>query len=167
LNAVEMQKTMAVGMGELCTTRDPLVVLAAYGLGSCIGVSVYDPVARVGGLAHVMLPCSREVSSQKLSYRFADVAVPSLLERVQQLGAMRKRLICKIAGGAHMLALAGNSDGFKIGERNAEAVAEALGQCGIKPLATEVGGTRGRTMRLFVENGRVFVKTVGQMDLEL
>ncbi|MDO8690644.1 MAG: chemotaxis protein CheD [Dehalococcoidia bacterium] len=112
---MDVQKTLAVGMGEICTARDPLVVLAAYGLGSCVGVSVYDPVAKVGGLAHVMLPSSREVSLQKLSYRFADVAVPALLEQVQKLGAIRKRLICKIAGGARMFAMLGSSDGFKIG----------------------------------------------------
>lgn len=153
-------------MGELCATGDPSVVLAAYGLGSCIGVSVYDPVAKVGGLAHVMLPSSRDVTFKASAFRFADLAVPALIEKVQQLGATRKRLICRIAGGAHML-FAGSSDGFKIGERNIEAVGEALLRCGLTPAAKDTGGSRGRTVRLFVDTGRVLVRTVGQGDVEL
>ncbi len=154
-------------MGEICATRDTSAVLIAYGLGSCIGVSLYDAVAKVGGLAHVMLPSSKESSSQGLGYRFADVAVPALVDKMQQLGAGRKRLICRIAGGAHMLFAPGSSDGFKIGERNIEAVAEALARCGVTPAAKEIGGSRGRTLRLYLSTGRVFVKTVGQQDIEL
>lgn len=154
-------------MGELSVTRDPAVVLASYGLGSCIGVSVYDPVAKVGGLAHVMLPSSKEVACQGLGNRFADVAVPALVEKALQMGAVKKRLVCRLAGGARMLLGANASDGFKIGERNIEAVGEALKRCGITPAAEDTGGLKGRTLRLYVDTGRVIVKVIGQVDREL
>lgn len=161
------QKTMAVGMGEIEVTRDAKAVLAAYGLGSCVGVSVYDPVARVGGLAHVMLPNSREAASQGLGFRFADIAVPALIQKMQELGASPRKMVCRLAGGAHMLFAPGSQNCFNIGDRNVEAVHEALRKCGVVPVAKDVGGSRGRTVRLFMGTGQVFVKIAGQGDTEL
>lgn len=159
-------RTVAVGIGELYVTNDEAAVLAAYGLGSCVGVSIYDPVARVGGLAHIMLPTSREAAFESASTKFADVAIPILVERSVKLGAAPHRIICKIAGGAQLIA-PGHLNGFRIGERNVEAVREALRQHRIEPRAADVGGSQGRTMRLFVDSGRVLVRTVGHPDVEL
>ncbi len=158
---------VAVGIGELYVTKDTSLVLAAYGLGSCVGVSVYDPAIKAGGLAHVLLPSSAQANQETSGNRFADVAVPSLVQKLLDLGAKRKHLICKIAGGAQTLVVPGHSNGFRIGERNVEAVREALRILGIVPSALDTGGSRGRTVRLFMDTGKVFVRIVGKEDVEL
>ncbi|MCL5960864.1 MAG: chemotaxis protein CheD [Chloroflexi bacterium] len=164
---MEDQKPVAVGIGGLHVTKDSSSILVAYGLGSCIGVSAYDPVAKVGGLAHVMLPNSKEAARQPTSNKFADVAVPTLIRELVKLGAAQSRLVCRIAGGAQMLNAPGHLNGFKIGERNIEAVLQALQQYKITPRASHTGGSQGRTMRFFIDTGRVFVRTAGQEEVEL
>ncbi len=161
------QKSVAVGIGGLQATRDSSAILVAYGLGSCIGVSAYDPVVKVGGLAHVMLPSSKEVSKQPLSNKFADIAIPNLIGELAKLGAAQERLVVRIAGGAQMLNAPGHEGGFRIGERNIEAVLEALRQFQLRPKAKHVGGSQGRTLRFFIDSGRVFVKTAGREEVEL
>lgn len=161
------QTTVAVGIGKIHATKDTSKVLASCGLGSCVAVSMYDPMARVGGLAHVMLPSSKETGRRVASYRFADVAVPALIKELIKLGATPRRLVCKIAGGAQMLAAPGQHNSLSIGERNVEAVREALIEFGIVPDSADTGGTQGRTMRLFVDTGRVVVRTAGGEDVEI
>ncbi len=161
------QNNISVGIGEMKVTKDPTVVLAAYGLGSCVGVSVYDPVVRVGGLAHVMLPSSKEANHSTPGYKFADLAVPALIEQLMREGSKGKGLVCKLAGGAQVLSAPGRNNAFRIGERNVEAVKEALRQLGITPTAMDTGGSRGRTLRLVVHTGQVLVKTVGGQSMEL
>ncbi len=163
----EELSTVSVGIGELQVTKNPSTVLTAYGLGSCVGVSLYDPVSRVAGLAHVMLPSSREVSHKTAGYKFADLAVPALVQKVLKLGATRGGLVCKLAGGAQMLAAPGNGNGFRIGERNVEAVVNALRQYQIVPQAMDTGGGHGRTVRLVVETGQVLVRSAGGKMVEL
>lgn len=161
------QRTVAVGIGEVYVTRDTSLVVASYGLGSCVGISVYDPTIVAGGLAHVMLPSSKESNRQNVGCKFADIAVPTLIEQMLKLGAKPRTIICKLAGGAQMLTAPGHLNGFRIGERNVEAVMQALQEYRIRPVATDIGGTEGRTMRLFMGNGKVFVRTVGRGDAEL
>lgn len=155
---------VAVGLGELQVGRDPRLVLVAYGLGSCVGVSLYDPVARVGGLAHVMLP---ESSGGARSPKYADQAIPLLLERLAALGGEPRRLACKLAGGARMLVGRGLEDRFQIGERNLSAVQSTLARYGLTPVGTAVGGSIGRTMHLFLESGRVIVQSAGRAEITL
>jgi chemotaxis protein CheD len=164
---MDEQKTVAVGIGELYVTGDPTLVLAAYGLGSCIGLSLYDPIAKVGGLAHVLLPSSKEANHQTSSCKFADIAVPELIRALTKAGAQPRRMICKIAGGAQMLAMAGHTNGNGIGHRNAEAVGEALKEFRISPSTAQTGGSQGRTLRLVVGTGQVFVRTAGQTETEI
>lgn len=154
-------------MGELYVTKDPSLVLAAYGLGSCVGVSAYDGLARAGALAHVMLPRSTEATCQDKGFKFADTAIPAMMERLAKLGAAQSRLAFHIVGGAHVLQALLPLDNFKIGERNVQAVLEALRRYQVTPAATDTGGCRGRTLRLVVETGKVFVRVTGQEDLEL
>ena len=161
------QRTVAVGIGELYVTREKSLILASYGLGSCVGVSVYDPISKIGGLAHVMLPNSKESSRQISYYKFADIAIPALIQEMLKLGAKQRSIICKIAGGAQMLTAPGHVNGFRIGERNVEAVMQLLRQHRITPTAMDTGGSQGRTLRLFIDNGSVFVRTVGGGDVEL
>ncbi len=157
-----------VGIGELRASRDPLEILVAYGLGSCVGVCLYDPQTKAGGLAHVMLPDSGEASSQRPPSKFADRAVPMLLEEVVKLGAVPRRIVGKIAGGAQMLAGPGFSvNGFNVGERNVEAVRLALERHGVPLLKADTGGNRGRTLALHLSSGKVLVRTIGEKEAEL
>lgn len=152
---------VTVGLGELKTATSTDTVLMALGLGSCVGIALYDPWARVGGMAHVVLPEPLD-SSQTRSPKFARGAVASLVEQVLRLGAVRDRLMCKIAGGAQVLTMARLGDNFRIGERNVEAVHVALAAAGIAVHAADCGGTTGRSFRLTVHDGRVAVKRLGQ-----
>lgn len=161
------QTTVAVGIGKIYATKDPSMVLVSCGLGSCVAVSIYDPVARVGGLAHVMLPSSKETGDRAASHRFADVAVPALVKELIKLGATPGHVVCKIAGGAQMLAAPGQRNGQSIGERNVEAVKKALIELGIVPDSADTGGTQGRTMRLFMDTGRVVVRTARGEDVDI
>jgi chemotaxis protein CheD len=161
------QRTVTVGIGEVFVTRDISLVLVGYGLGSCIGVAAYDPTIKGGGIAHIMLPNSKEASSSISGCRFADIAVPTLVQELSKLGASPANIECKIVGGAQMLTAPGHEDSFKIGQRNIKAVREILLQYGIVPKAADTGGTQGRTLRLFIDSGRVFVRTVGRGDVEL
>jgi chemotaxis protein CheD len=163
---VPAAQTVTVGLGEVKTaTPASAEVLLALGLGSCVGVVLFDPLARVGGMAHVVLPEPPEGAAT--SPKFATHAVPLLLERVLALGAERERLVCTIAGGAQVLAAGGLRDSFRIGERNVAAVQAALRRLGIVPRAADCGGTTGRSLRLSLSDGRVVVKRLGEDWREL
>jgi chemotaxis protein CheD len=138
----------------------------ALGLGSCVAVALYDPVARVGGMAHVVLPEPPETENAPTA-KFAGVAVSTVLEQVLARGAQRHRLVCKIAGGAQVLATGAMRDSFRIGERNTAAVQAALKRLGIRPAAVDCGGTAGRSFRLTVSDGRVAVKRSGANWVDL
>ena len=157
----EAQRIVSVGLGEIHTGAGAGVVLMALGLGSCIGVAVFDPQARVGGMAHVVLPEPLDAAAPA-SAKFATVAVPELLARVEGLGADRRRLVCKIAGGAQVLQAAAVRHNFRIGERNLEAVTAALAAIGLRPSAQDCGGTTGRSFQLAIESGRMAVKRLGR-----
>ncbi|MCR4427278.1 MAG: chemotaxis protein CheD [Firmicutes bacterium] len=163
-------EVVAVGIGEIKVSARHDVTLVAYGLGSCIGVVVWDPDRRVGGLAHVVLPDSsiglgRDGVSQP--ERFADTGIPLLLQAVERLGALRQSLRAKIAGGAKMFVTPTASDVLDIGGRNAKAVKEALAEAQVPLVAEDIGGTVGRTMRFIPGQGRVFVRTLGMKEREL
>ncbi len=155
------EQMVAVGLGEIRTTRGGGPVLMALGLGSCVGIALYDPAAQVGGMAHVVLPGPPAVGVAP-SPRFAGPAVTALVEQLTALGADRRRLVCKIAGGAQVLTAGAMRDSFRIGERNVEAVLAALGQIGLRPKAADCGGSTGRSFRLTIHDGRVAVKRLGQ-----
>ena len=108
----------SVGIAELKVVKSP-VNLSVIGLGSCIGVCLYDPVAQTGGIAHVMLPTSKNTKGVVNRAKFADTAVNALLEEMQQVGALSNRIIAKIVGGAHMFHIPEDQNSMKLGERNA------------------------------------------------
>ena len=160
-----------VGIGELHVTDVQDIEMVAYGLGSCVGVVIYDEAARAGGMAHVLLPtrswgCGLP-DTPDVHARYADTGVRELLDRVTDLGASRRRLVAKIAGGARMFQVAGDTDMLDIGARNAEAVRVALAETGVPIVAQDVGGTVGRTMRYLVGPGRVYVREPGMAEKEL
>lgn len=161
------QRRISVGIGQLAVSNDPGEVLVAYGLGSCIGVSAFDPSARVGGLVHVLLPASdgRPFDAREPG-RFADTGIDSLIRTLADMGALKRRLVVKIAGGAAVLGAA-NAQKFKIGERNAEAIRERLKLHGLIPAAADIGGARGRTLEVSIATGRTFVRTAASPAIEL
>lgn len=146
-------------MADLKVAREPDRLLTA-GLGSCIGICLHDPESRVGGLAHIMLPNSSQARAPMNVAKFADTALPELVQQMLKIGARRPNLVAKIAGGAQMFSFAGASDVMRIGERNAEAVREALKQYNIPLLASDTGGNYGRTIELCTITGNLYIRTI-------
>jgi chemotaxis protein CheD len=158
---------VAVGIGQLAVSCDPNEILVAYGLGSCVGVSVVDEIAKVAGLAHVLLPDSGgKPPDAREPGRFADTGIDALVQAVTAAGAAPGRLIVKLAGGASVLGPA-NAEKFKIGERNAEAIRERLKRHGLFLAASDLGGARGRTLEVHTSSGKTFVRTAASAAAEL
>ena len=141
--------------------------LITYGLGSCVGIAVYDPATKVGGLAHIMLPDSLQARSADNPAKFADTALPAMVAEILQLGGVKSRLAAKIAGGAQMFSFANATDIMRIGERNAEAVRLVLKNMDIKLVAEDTGGNYGRTVEPKLDTGIFKIKTIdkGEKDL--
>lgn len=155
-----MSKIIQVGMADLKIAKAPDKLMTA-GLGSCIGICVFDPAVKVGSLAHIMLPSSIQAKNVQNRAKFADSAILMLLEEMDKNGVSRPRLQAKIAGGAQMFKFSGDSDIMKIGERNTQAVIENLEKHRIKLVAQDTGGNFGRTITFDVENGSLLVRTIG------
>jgi chemotaxis protein CheD len=161
-------ETFPVGLGELKVGSRPEQVLVCYGLGSCVGLTLYDPVAHVGVMVHVVLPDSSLSRGQDAPPgKFADTGVLAAIDEAVKAGANRSRLIARIAGGARMLNVVGAGSKLDIGARNAEAVRAALQSQKIRLTADDTGGTYGRTLQLFIGSGRLLVSTVGRGEREL
>jgi len=132
------------------------------GLGSCIGIAIYDPVTKVGGLAHIMLPDSTQMRNNSNIAKFADTGIEELVKRMIAAGANRRRLVAKIAGGAKMFEVSGLSTIGNVGERNAQASKAKLKQMGIPLLAEDTGSNYGRTVELYPSTGEFYIKAVGK-----
>ena len=152
-----------VGMADLNVCKSPDMI-TTLGLGSCVGITLYDPVTKIGGLAHVMLPDSTAIRNNANIAKFADTGIDELLKRVIAAGANRTRLQAKIAGGAKMFAVSGTSDMGRIGDRNAEAARAKLKELGIRLLVDETGLNFGRTIELYCETGELHIKAVGKPE---
>ncbi|MCQ2538397.1 MAG: chemotaxis protein CheD [Lachnospiraceae bacterium] len=150
-----------IGMAELdvCKAPDAITTL---GLGSCIGCVIYDPVSKICGMVHVMLPDSTQIRNNEKIAKFADTGVRELLRVVLEAGATKSRLIAKIAGGAQMFAFKTDNEMLKVGQRNAEAVTKALNDLKIPIAVSDVGGNNGRTIEFYPEDGRLLVRCVGK-----
>ena len=161
-----MAELIKVGMADYKVGRAPAIIIS-YGLGSCIGVSLYDPQAKVCGLLHIMLPDSKQSRSSENPAKFADTGVPLLLRDVLKLGASKSRLVAKMAGGAQMFAFAKATDIMRVGARNAEAVKKLLKELNIPILAEDTGANYGRTVQINLENGVYTVKTMVKGEKEI
>lgn len=155
-----MREIRRVGMADLAAAVSP-IILTTIGLGSCVGVALYDPKAKVGGLAHVMLPQSNGPVVSNPA-KFADTALPLLVSKMQDYGATTRRLTAKVAGGAQMFYLTSPTETMRIGERNVKAVLEWLEKAGIPLLAQDTGGNWGRTVELNTETGEFLVRTIAR-----
>lgn len=144
-----------VGIADLVIVHNP-AVLVTIGLGSCVGISLRDPVARVGALAHIVLPTITEAKNKDYPLKFADSAIEVALQKMLEKGCLRGRIESKIAGGASMFSF---GDNMNIGEKNVAAVIKKLGELKIPILASDTGGNYGRTLEFHVETGVLVVKS--------
>ena len=156
-----MNKKIKVGMADLKSCKAP-EVLTTLGLGSCVGIILYDPLSKVSGLAHVMLPDSTQIRNNSNVAKFADTAVDKLIGDMVRLGANKSRLVAKIAGGAQMFSFDSANEMMRIGERNAKATKAKLSALGIRLLAEDTGNNYGRTIEFYSETGDLLVKTIGK-----
>ena len=154
------RKALVVGVADMVVSNDASAELATYSLGSCLGIAIYDPVKKIGGLLHIMLPDSRIDSAKAASapFMFVDTGVPRLFQAACNMGAERRRLVIRAAGGAQLLDEKGI---FNIGERNCEALKALLARNGYAIHAGDFGGTSSRTLRLDLATGNVTIKTPG------
>lgn len=149
-----------VGMADLNVTKAP-GALTTLGLGSCVGIALYDSRVKVAGLAHIMLPDSRSIQNNSNIAKFADTALVKLVSDMVKMGAKREFLKAKIAGGAQMFAFNSTNESMRIGDRNVEASIRLLKQAQIPLVAQETGANFGRTVELYAEDGRFLIKTIG------
>ena len=161
-----MPDLIRVGMADYKVGKSP-ATLISYGLGSCIGISLYDPQTKIGGLLHIMLPDSTQARASDNPAKFADTGLPLLLDDVVKAGAARNRLVAKIAGGAQMFAFANATDVMRVGARNAEAVKKMLKGYNIRILGEDTGGTYGRTVSIDLVTGVYKVKTIDRGEKEI
>ncbi len=161
-----MGELIKVGMADYKVGKVP-ASLVTYGLGSCIGIAFFDAATKIGGLAHIMLPDSKQARASDNPAKFADTALPLMLEDMLKMGAQKGRITAKIAGGAQMFAFANATDIMRVGERNADAVKAKLKQMDVRLIAEDTGGNYGRTVELNLENGIYYIKTIDKGQKEL
>lgn len=145
---------------KLCKSPDSITTL---GLGSCVGIAIRDPVTKIGGLAHIMLPDSTQIRNTSNIAKFADTGIQELVRIITAAGGSRSRLVAKIAGGAQMFAFQNQkSEMIRVGERNVEASKAKLRQLRIPILAEDTGLNYGRTVIFYPETGDFVIKSVGK-----
>ena len=155
-----------VGVSDMRVSDNPESILITYSLGSCIGLSIYDPVARVGGILHLMLPDSGldPTKAQKNPYMFADTGIPSLFKSAYRLGAKKQRMKVIMVGGGEVLDQKGF---FNIGKRNYMASKKMLWKNNVIIDYENVGGNVNRTIKLSVKTGQTLLKTSGVGEIEI
>jgi chemotaxis protein CheD len=147
-----------VGMADLNVASSP-DKLTTLGLGSCVGLVLYDAASKIGGMAHIMLPHSSINTDSKNKAKFADTAFESLLNLVTKKGANRLKLIAKLAGGANMFTSSAHDDIMKVGQRNVEACRNLLKEYSIPIVAEDTGGNYGRTIEFCCETSLLKIRT--------
>jgi len=153
-----MNASIKIGIADYKVSKSPdrLVTL---GLGSCVGITMYDQINKIGGLAHIMLP--KNNNPEKRSPKFADDAIEDMLGELLKMGVRTRNIQTKIIGGAQMFSFAGANNKKSVGHRNVVAVKQILEELKFRIKAEDTGGTFGRTIELNLENGELRVKTIG------
>ncbi len=162
-----MIKTIKVGMADLNIVESPGVLLTL-GLGSCVGIALYDTEKQIAGLAHIMLPSSKSINNNHNPAKFADTAIELLIDLMTEKGAIRKNMLAKIAGGAQMFSFKNSTNNLlNIGERNVLATKKVLNGFDIPLVAEDTGGNFGRTIAVYPKTGVLFVKTINHGTKEI
>jgi chemotaxis protein CheD len=157
---------ISVGLGEIGISQDPDDVIVAYGLGSCLGIAMYDPVIHLGALLHAVLPENTN-SADSNPAKYVDTGIVALIEQLKSKGAIQSRMITRVIGGANMLIAPGLSHTFDIGNRNVAQAHTVFSKLKIKVAVEETGGNIGRTVRLYIVDGRMTVRTMGGKERDL
>lgn len=154
---------LTIGIGEMAVTKSPDDVIVTHALGSCLGITIYDPVANVGGMLHALLPSQddKEAKSAKKPTFYVDAGTALLFKACYELGAKKQRLIVKVAGGASTKTDP-DKDMFQIGRRNFTAFRKILWKNGVLINKHDVGGTEPRTMTLIMVDGEVEISSQGK-----
>lgn len=164
-----MSEIIKVGMADLKTCVSPNGV-TTLGLGSCVGIAIRDPVTKIGGLAHIMLPDSTAIRNGQVNIaKFADTGIVELVRQMERLGALRSRMVAKIAGGAMMFPFNG-ANGVnvgQVGERNVEATKAKLKELKIPIIAQDTGKNYGRTVIFYPETGDYVIRAVGKAESKI
>ena len=162
-------KETNVGLAECAISRSPDDVLVAYGLGSCVGVVMVDPVTKLCGLLHAVLPRAGDGMDQAEfnPYKYVECGIENLIASLKIQGANPAKLIVRIVGGANMLMRSNLTQSFDIGTRNIEAAVTTLSRLKMPITVSEVGGHTGRTVRVYVADRRVTVRVVGEKEHEI
>lgn len=160
-----MTKKITVGIADMKITRQE-GVLITYALGSCIGISFYDPMIKLGALLHIMLPEKGQANDSNV-LKFADSGIQATLRKLYAFGAVRGRLVCKIAGGAKMFEMKGAGGLGNIGVRNAQTVKKVLMAEGLRIAGEDTGANYARTMLLDVSTGQVSIRSAGKAERTL
>ncbi|MGV8982740.1 chemotaxis protein CheD [Clostridium sp.] len=155
-----------VGISDLNVAFAPIKLITV-GLGSCVGIAIFDKSIGIGGLAHIMLPDSLQFNKITNEMKFADLAIPILIENMIKKGAKLKNMRAKIAGGASMFNFPDKSIVMDIGNRNGIAVKNALKILSIPIVAEDIGGNKGRTLIFDTANGLLSIRTVGMGTVEI
>lgn len=154
--------TIMVGMAEVKFAKAPNQI-SCLGLGSCIGVCVYYAPLKIGGIAHVMLPSSSMVNHEPASpAKFADTAIPFLIDEMGKSGGVRAQLVFKLVGGAQMFSTNGSDERLSIGLQNIAAVEKVCDQMGLRIAAKILGGNTGKSIIFDLDTGIVQVRTLSE-----
>ena len=159
------ERDIKVGIGDMKFTRGGGTIIT-YALGSCIGITFYDPAIKLGGLLHIMLPNRSDPNDPKI-YKYADSGIREMVRKLSAFGMVKSRTVVRIAGGAKMFDIKGNTDFGNIGQRNAAMVKKILMEERMRITSEDTGGAYARTMLLNVDNGDVVIRTVGRPEKHL
>ena len=159
------ERDIKVGIGDMKFTRGGGTIIT-YALGSCIGITFYDPAIKLGGLLHIMLPNRSDPNDPKI-YKYADSGIREMVRKLSAFGMVKSRTVVKIAGGAKMFDIKGNTDFGNIGQRNAAMVKKILMEERMRITSEDTGGAYARTMLLNVDNGDVVIRPVGRPEKHL
>lgn len=153
-------KEIRVGIGDYKIAQSPNKLITI-GLGSCIGIALIDNKKGIAALIHILLPDSTKFKEITNSIKYADIAIPIVIDELIKLGCVKKDIFAKIAGGAAMFKFTSTSVGGDIGNQNAKKVKEVLGELGIRIKGEDTGGNKGRSMFVDPKDGKVSIRIVG------
>lgn len=160
------EQIIEVGISDRKIASAP-VKLITRGLGSCLGITLYDPVKKMGGMAHAMLPDINNALIINIPLRFVNYVIKDMAQELENRGCLRKRIEAKLFGGAHMFGFISSQSVLNVGDKNIEMAKITLSELGINVTVNETSGTFGRTITLNLETGKVLIKTVSWGEREV